>query len=161
MSTALTCPQCQTAMTEENFGGALVNVCGECRGIWFDDSELERLDHERKGAGPALAAALRHELESPRGPAHGPLGCPHCAVAMDVRPHELESEVDIDECPECGGIFLEGGELARLRARRLTRVELRAYQKRLRRRTDRRVARELRERRGATASIGMFIWSLT
>ena len=61
MSNPITCPACSGTTTHENFGSAFVDVCRECKGIWFDGGELERLDNRRKGAGPALQATLQVE----------------------------------------------------------------------------------------------------
>jgi hypothetical protein len=40
----MTCPSCRTgSLTERERDGILVDVCGRCRGIWFDRGELEKL----------------------------------------------------------------------------------------------------------------------
>ena len=103
-------------MVEENFGSAIVDVCSSgCHGIWFDKGELEKLDSRTKGAGPALTRALAHapQMTSVRALSH----CPRCRVRMKRRSHELIALVNLDECLQCSGIFLNSGELARLRTR--------------------------------------------
>lgn len=39
----LNCPVCQAAMREINKQGVLVDVCTQCRGVWLDRGELEKL----------------------------------------------------------------------------------------------------------------------
>lgn len=39
----LTCPVCQGAMREVNREGVLIDVCTQCRGVWLDRGELEKL----------------------------------------------------------------------------------------------------------------------
>lgn len=39
----LTCPVCQGAMREVNRQGVLIDVCSQCRGVWLDRGELEKL----------------------------------------------------------------------------------------------------------------------
>lgn len=39
----LTCPVCQGAMREVNREGILIDVCTQCRGVWLDRGELEKL----------------------------------------------------------------------------------------------------------------------
>jgi Zn-finger nucleic acid-binding protein len=39
----LTCPVCQGQMRELNKDGVLIDVCTQCRGVWLDRGELEKL----------------------------------------------------------------------------------------------------------------------
>lgn len=39
----LSCPVCQGAMREVNKGGVLIDTCTQCRGVWLDRGELEKL----------------------------------------------------------------------------------------------------------------------
>jgi Zn-finger nucleic acid-binding protein len=39
----LTCPVCQGQMREMNKDGVLIDVCTQCRGVWLDRGELEKL----------------------------------------------------------------------------------------------------------------------
>jgi uncharacterized protein len=62
----LTCPKCQGAMRQYERSGVHVDQCSECRGIFLDRGELERLvDAESAyhaappAPAPASAAAVR------------------------------------------------------------------------------------------------------
>lgn len=37
------CPNCSTPMNEVNRRGVYVDVCPNCRGVWLDGGELEKL----------------------------------------------------------------------------------------------------------------------
>lgn len=39
----LLCPNCQTGMQEVNRSGVQIDVCTNCRGVWLDRGELEKL----------------------------------------------------------------------------------------------------------------------
>ena len=39
----LVCPVCQGTMKEINKSGVLVDTCTQCRGVWLDRGELEKL----------------------------------------------------------------------------------------------------------------------
>lgn len=39
----LACPLCRAALREVNREGVAIDVCGQCRGIWLDRGELEKL----------------------------------------------------------------------------------------------------------------------
>ena len=48
----LTCPKCQAPMRNYERNGVTVDQCGECRGIFLDRGELERLvDAENRWHG--------------------------------------------------------------------------------------------------------------
>ncbi|MBV1694301.1 MAG: zf-TFIIB domain-containing protein [Hyphomicrobiales bacterium] len=39
----LICPVCQGQMKEINRNGVLIDTCTQCRGVWLDRGELEKL----------------------------------------------------------------------------------------------------------------------
>lgn len=39
----LVCPNCQNGMQEINRNGVLLDVCTNCRGVWLDRGEMEKL----------------------------------------------------------------------------------------------------------------------
>jgi Zn-finger nucleic acid-binding protein len=47
--TTLTCPKCEGAMRTYERGGVTVDQCGECRGIFLDRGELDRLIDAERG----------------------------------------------------------------------------------------------------------------
>jgi len=57
----LTCPKCQGAMRTYERNGVHVDQCAECRGIFLDRGELERLidAEEAFHAAPAAQAAAQ------------------------------------------------------------------------------------------------------
>jgi uncharacterized protein len=65
----LTCPKCQGAMRQYERSGVHVDQCSECRGIFLDRGELERLIDAESAyhaaspapASPAPASAARTE----------------------------------------------------------------------------------------------------
>ncbi len=145
-------------MLHENFGNVFVDVCDNgCQGIWFDGDELARLDHNRKGGGPALQHALAAVAKPPteRPPTERPLSCPRCDVEMDTIDYELHQPVAVDSCPDCTGVFLDAGELALIRSRELTADEAQTRGNFRRRRgfRRRRLEREAAQRRRAAAAL--------
>ena len=58
----LTCPVCGGTMREVNRNGVLIDTCTQCRGVWLDRGELEKIasivgDPEPKGfLGGAMAS---------------------------------------------------------------------------------------------------------
>jgi Zn-finger nucleic acid-binding protein len=97
-----------------NVEGLAVDACrGGCGGIWFDNFELSRVDEAHERLGEALAAldfdpnAIILREKRP---------CPKCAgITMLQHKFSREKLVTVDECPNCGGVWLDGGELAEIR----------------------------------------------
>lgn len=41
----LVCPVCRGVMTEIDKGGVVIDTCTQCRGVWLDRGELEKLSN--------------------------------------------------------------------------------------------------------------------
>ena len=111
----LSCPRCSTPLTPLRVGGTSTDVCENCGGLWLDRLELSRFEDPDSVFGDALVAHLRqfpptlldHSIR---------LTCPrHPQVVMLRRWFSPVIPVEIDECPECGGIWLDTDELAQIR----------------------------------------------
>lgn len=48
---ARACPRCRQAMDRPYVGGIAIDVCRECRGIWFDHGELQKITEIHKTRG--------------------------------------------------------------------------------------------------------------
>jgi hypothetical protein len=112
---ALGCPRCSTPLTPLRIGGVTTDICEHCGGVWLDRLELPRFEQAGSVFGDALvahlsqfpAALVDHSLR---------LACPHHASTVMIRrAYSRSIPVQIDECPQCGGIWLDAGELVQLR----------------------------------------------
>ena len=45
----MNCPKCQVAMREREKDDLIIDVCPECRGVWLDAGELEKLSVRERG----------------------------------------------------------------------------------------------------------------
>ena len=119
------CPACRQEMVKEDFG-IDIDVCQNgCKGIWFDQGELCRLDEKNEGLGTALEAALRSPRDN-QGQ-RGPLTCPKCSIPMHTHKYKRAKEVNVDECYQCGSFFLDSGELTEIRDHYMSDAEVAAY----------------------------------
>jgi hypothetical protein len=106
------CPACRNEMTPVTIDAITVDVCRDgCGGMWFDNFEIRKFDEVHESAGRRLmemtgvpkvsvdASQKRH--------------CPTCDdVVMMQHFFSVKRQITVDECPGCGGIFLDAGELA-------------------------------------------------
>jgi hypothetical protein len=110
------CPACFNQLTETQVGSVAVDVCqGGCGGIWFDAFELQKVDEQDETAGEPLLNIERDErLVLDRSHKRE---CPRCT---DVKLHRhffsAKRRVEVDQCPNCAGYWLDAGELAMIRA---------------------------------------------
>ena len=108
------CPKCTTeTLNEISVDDVTVDQCPSCKGIWSDDQELSQLLAE----DPHRLGPLRkgHEDES----ADNRKGrCPRDDAALLRVVSSIDRSVTLDICPECHGIWVDGGEFERLLAAR-------------------------------------------
>jgi Zn-finger nucleic acid-binding protein len=110
------CPACFNELRPLQVGSLVVDACqGGCGGIWFDAFELQRVDEEEEAAGGPLLEIARDPrvlVDSSRK-----RECPRCAgVKLHRHFFSAKRRVEVDQCPNCGGYWLDAGELASIRA---------------------------------------------
>ena len=112
----MTCPACLHQLTELQVGNVSVDVCqGGCGGIWFDAFELQRVDEEREAAGEHLLDIQRDpQLRVDRSCKRE---CPRCpGIKLQRHFFSAKRHIEVDQCPNCAGYWLDAGELAQIRA---------------------------------------------
>ena len=110
------CPACGNILEEMTASDVTVDVCkGGCGGIWFDQFELTSFDEPHESAGEALLDIERDT--SITVDRTKKLRCPKCSDVVMMRHFfSVKKETEVDECPGCGGFWLDAGELGRIRS---------------------------------------------
>jgi Zn-finger nucleic acid-binding protein len=91
-----------------------IDLCDRCHGVWLDENELAGLCPSvsdlpsRRGEIELLAAA---RPPRPDQPPRAPAVCPRCEASLVVF---AVVDVEIDFCVRCGGVWLDGHEVAEL-----------------------------------------------
>ena len=120
------CPVCHKEMTEEDFGGVMVDICKSgCKGIWFDWCELVKLDEKNEGLGKALKEAIEYPRTNNED--RQQINCPKCDIPMHIHKYQSAKEINVAECYACGGFFLDSGELRNVRDNFMGEEEEREY----------------------------------
>jgi len=112
----VTCPACHRELTAVTVADATVDVCrGGCAGMWFEQGVLSRFDEVTEAAGrtliertgsPTISVDLGQRRPCPK--------CPDCVMMRHF--FSPKRAVTVDECPTCAGIWLDAGELQRIRS---------------------------------------------
>ena len=99
----MNCPKCAAVLVQKSYKGMIaVDYCPNCRGMWLDFDELDRLedvafdDDEHKGS-------LIHHQTSTDFP------CPHCQNPLLEFQYRLY-DLKLDYCTEKHGFWLDAGE---------------------------------------------------
>lgn len=96
-----------------------IDECPTCHGMWLDKGELERIQETVENDYRAELAAMpsdtvdAYKAARGRGP-DDELNCPSCGAPMNQREHGYCSQIWIDVCMDCGGVWLDEGELRAL-----------------------------------------------
>jgi Zn-finger nucleic acid-binding protein len=104
------CPACFNPLTEIRVEGIALDVChGGCGGVWFDAFELQRVEKLPDGGSGAFQSVARDpsvqvDLARKRD-------CPRCAIKLQRYFFSAKRRVEVDQCPNCGGYWLDAGEL--------------------------------------------------
>lgn len=113
----ITCPACGCEM-EKIFmpsQGVHLDVCTKgCGGIYFDNREFQKFDEPHEDITPLLNVLQGKEFK--QVDENDIRMCPVCGSRMMKNFSSAKQEVQVDECYNCGGKFLDFGELDKIRA---------------------------------------------
>lgn len=105
---ALTCPRCESPLRAQAFGNVTIDLCDACGGHWYDAGELERIREmapAQRPHGPEDAAPRWVDSKA------GASQCPRCRVPLNVERYAYSSDLVLDRCPSCNGMWVDAGEL--------------------------------------------------
>ena len=106
----MNCPKCKSGpMNSETYNNVEIDRCPKCKGLFFDEGELDSILDARAGA--AADGGGFNEMADQLNMATG--ACPRCEQ-VELKPYVGPAGVRIDRCPQCEGVFLDQGELKTL-----------------------------------------------
>jgi Zn-finger nucleic acid-binding protein len=116
MDQTMKCPACDRPLEVTSVAGVNLNVCQHgCGGIWFDNHELKRILTASFSDNPPMLVVQRDE-STPVDYTRKRL-CPRCPNQPMLRHYfSKKCAIEVDECPACGGLWLDYGELATIHA---------------------------------------------
>jgi Zn-finger nucleic acid-binding protein len=109
------CPSCRQLLATQTVAGIELDACGACGGYWFDEGEVLRLVARLKSAPEVPELDLKTLLRKPEpAPFGNARTCPRCAAPMAAFNYCYDSNVILDRCERCRGVWMDGGELNRV-----------------------------------------------
>ncbi|PKN92623.1 MAG: hypothetical protein CVU44_13255 [Chloroflexi bacterium HGW-Chloroflexi-6] len=100
----MNCPKCATQLVNKSYKGMMdVECCPNCRGMWLDSNELDRLE-DAAFDRDHLKGSLVHHQTATNSP------CPHCGKSLVEFQYRLYN-LRLDLCAEENhGFWLDAGE---------------------------------------------------
>jgi len=106
------CPRCNVPLLVEEHGDITMEICGRCCGRWMDPDDLKGVLHVIKL--PVDGPAVRTGVDLTDVPENAL--CPRCGLPMEPFNYAGDSGVILDKCQDCGGLWLDRGNLERVLA---------------------------------------------
>ncbi len=109
------CPACSISLKRVKASSDLVNICPQCKGIWFDQGEFSEFIRElteSKEISPRTPQLFIPQTFQAVDPVvQRDRDCPRCGEEMQKFNYEGDSNVFLDKCPSCRGLWADGGEV--------------------------------------------------
>ncbi len=106
------CPACESALEQVKVAALALDRCPACGGYWLDDGELAALARglSRLDAVPELSASVIF-TKAAAPLRHPQRRCPRCDVLLQNFNYCYNSNILLDRCPRCRGVWVDAGEL--------------------------------------------------
>lgn len=109
----MNCPDCQSELKVAILNGINIHECLKCKGKWFERHELIKAQNKvDEGLRWLDFDPFGKDAEKLSVASDGKL-CPQCVKKMQSLTY-TKSQVVIDKCRSCEGVWLSHGELARI-----------------------------------------------
>ena len=113
------CPNDSNELRKTKYEAQIeVDQCPSCLGMWLDYGELESIQDSLENDYSAELHNIpnyfdkSHDFALARN--EGNYNCPHCCNEMEKREYGYCSQIMIDVCPSCRGVWLHKDELMEL-----------------------------------------------
>ncbi|TNE89430.1 MAG: hypothetical protein EP330_11245 [Deltaproteobacteria bacterium] len=111
------CPRDGRKLETRTIEGVDIDACPHCDGLFLDQGELaaiEKAYHEHASPPPAAPDPVDAAMDMARQSRRAGAICPKCQLQMSPHEYAYASQIVVDGCGECGGTWLDVGELERI-----------------------------------------------
>jgi Zn-finger nucleic acid-binding protein len=113
----MNCPVCHKSLSPVREAFIPYQLCPECLGIWVDAKLLVTLAARRaveEGIKPDKRVDLKpRTVEADPQPGRVRM-CPGCGLAMKRFNYAYDSNIYLDRCKACDGLWLDGDEIGQI-----------------------------------------------
>jgi len=112
----MNCPKCNNELKNVIYESIEIDICKNCKGVWFDRGELHEhisnLITNNEVKTPTVKQILNKPISTDEVK-ENVKKCPKCFVDMYIFNFCYDSNVILDKCPSCQGIWSDKGEVRR------------------------------------------------
>ncbi len=111
------CPACSSHLERKKYHEIAVDTCPTCRGIWFDQNELVPFIHlflEDHQDLPNSTIQLSKTITSIDRLNEPCRCCPRCEQPLKKINYAYDSNIIVDKCVSCDGVWADGPEVKQL-----------------------------------------------
>ena len=111
------CPACGAGLKRFKYRGLVLDTCCSCQGIWFDPGGMrDYIEFLLKEHADIPNAKINLDLEvvTEREVSESSRSCPKCNETMEKLNYAYDSNIILDKCAACGGIWADGPEVEKL-----------------------------------------------
>ena len=127
----MNCPVCDIELTKYQISDIELDVCTKCDGVWFDRGELQHIINSLLSTDiipdQPLKEALRKKAYPVNESQNRNLLCPRCKKQLDLKNFSFDSNVFVDLCSFCHGLWTDKGELLEIAKYMKGNEELQSY----------------------------------
>ena len=109
------CPACSNVLRKASCESGLLRVCTNCKGIWFEAGQfadfIRRLSAKDEVPFDKIKLFEHRDALSKYELKEDTRLCPQCGEELRKINYASDSNVFVDRCPGCGGIWADGGEV--------------------------------------------------
>ena len=105
-SGAIRCPKCSADMEQIEIDDVVIDRCNSCKGIWFDEGEVEALSNKEAAAAIDTGDTGLGKLQN----AFDHYNCPRCGGQMEKQTAPKQAHIWYETCVDCRGSFFDAGE---------------------------------------------------
>jgi len=95
-----------------------IDQCPSCSGMWLEYEELEAIQDSRENDYEEELGKIPNyfdqSYEFALAKTEGAYSCPRCGDEMEKREYGFSSQIMIDVCPSCRGVWLHKDEIKEL-----------------------------------------------
>jgi Zn-finger nucleic acid-binding protein len=113
------CPIDQSELNQQKYEADItVEACPACQGVWLDHGELERIqessERDYSSELQRVPDSVTQAYAMARAKGAAVRDCPSCGRELDRAEYSYCSQILIDVCRHCRGVWLDRGELQAL-----------------------------------------------
>lgn len=112
------CPACNNQLQSTQYKNYILDFCAVCGGIWFDKGELKdtvnSLISDNEVDYQTVKEALNKKPIDLKSEQHLIRQCPKCNGGMKIFNYSYDSNIFIDKCPSCEGVWTDMDEIKQI-----------------------------------------------